>query len=112
MALIDISGVDRAELLATLYNGAQPFGFGKNQYDPREMARDEADALLAGGQVEFDYHKGRLMKVKFTGDALLDDWGYDKTYGVNVVQRVVDNLRAANRPISAMRPIKLKTPGL
>jgi hypothetical protein len=112
MALIDITGVERAELLATLYNGAQPFGFGKNQFDPRDMTVAEAQTLLDNGQTEFDYLKGRLMKVKFTGDALLDDWGYDKTYGIDVVQRVVDNLRASNRPITAMRPIKLKTPGI
>ncbi len=112
MALIDISGVDSAELLATLYNGAQPFGFGFNQFEPGDMTRDEAQALLDSGQKEFDYLKGRLMKVKFTGDNLLDDWGYDKTYGISVVQRIVDNMRAADRPMTAMRQIKLKTPGI
>lgn len=110
MALIDISGVDRAELLATLYNGAQPFGFGTHQFEDRDMTQDEAQALLDGGKLEFDYHKGRLLKVKFTGGQI-DDWGYDKTYGAGVVQRVVENLRASHRPITAMRPIKLKMPG-
>ena len=39
MALIDISGIDKAALLAALYNGAKPFGMGVHHYEPRDMTR-------------------------------------------------------------------------
>ena len=51
------------------------------------------------------------MKLEFKGNQL-DAWGYDSNYGDGATQRVIDAVTSANRPITAMRPIKLKTPGM
>ena len=62
---IDISGVDRAELLAALYNGTSPLGFGKNHDLGRDMTVEEAKDILGKteGKFSFDYLLGRPLKM-------------------------------------------------
>lgn len=44
---VSIAGLDKAEVLAALYNASIPLGLGKLQYNPRPMEPVEAAALLA-----------------------------------------------------------------
>lgn len=59
---IDIQGLDRADLLAALYNASKPQGMGFIHFNPAPMTRLEAAALLDHGH-HFDYLRGRVMKI-------------------------------------------------
>lgn len=103
--MIDISDLDEASVLAELYNRAQPLGLGFLHYTPESMSRDEAAKLLSQ-QRDFDYLKGRVMKVGFF-DArrslhegnqpgqLRGDGLYDRDNGDGAVASVLAKLRAA-----------------
>lgn len=45
---ISIAGLDKAAVLAALYNAARPQGLGFLQYDPTPMTKDEAQKILGG----------------------------------------------------------------
>lgn len=79
METISLIGLNRADVLAILYNRARPLGMGFLQYDPKPMTREEARGYLEKAAY-FDYLKGRVMKVDLSGDAL-DPWGYDRDNG-------------------------------
>lgn len=99
MTDIDIKGIDKAELLAALYNGARPQGMGFLQARPGDMTVDEArtllDRVLRNGEGWFDYVLGRPIKVGFKGDMLLraDLYDRDAPGGAGSVQSIVDELR-------------------
>lgn len=88
---ISLIGLDKAKLLAALYNGSRPLGRGLLHFDPTPMTVAEARNLLKK-VTKFDYLKGRVMKVDLSGD-FLDPWGYDRDNGEGAAQRVVDSLR-------------------
>jgi hypothetical protein len=88
---IDISGFDKAEVLAALYNASRPLGLGMLHYEPAPMTTAEAQKLL-DEYTYFDYLKGRVMKVELGGDSL-DPWGYDRNNGQGAVQRVLSKLQ-------------------
>jgi hypothetical protein len=77
--VIDISGYDKADVLAALYNNSKPLGLGILHYDPSSMTAEEA-RLLLNEHTYFDYLKGRVMKVDLSGNAI-DPWGYDRDNG-------------------------------
>ena len=78
--IIDIGNLDRAAVLAALYNKAKPQGLGFLHYDPAPMTPEVAAGLLAAGLTYFDYVKGRVMKVDLSGDTL-DTRLYDRDNG-------------------------------
>lgn len=88
---IDIKGINKAKLLAALYNNSHPQGMGFTQYIPKDMTEQEAETLLTK-QSYFDYLKGRVMKIDLSED-VLDPWGYDRDNGEGAVARIVDGLR-------------------
>ncbi len=93
MATVSLSGLDKAAVLAALYNGSQPQGMGFAQYDPNPMTIDQAKALLAKSiDAYFDYVKGRVMKVDLSGDEL-DPRLYDRDNGDGSAQRIIETLR-------------------
>ena len=67
--MIDITGRDKADVLARLYNASHPQGLGILQLDPVPMTTAEASELLKS-ETYFDYLKGRVMKVDLSGDQL------------------------------------------
>lgn len=89
---IDLTGLDKAEVLAALYNASQPRGMGILYYDPTSMTTEEAQKLLDSGQTYFDYLKGRVMKVDLSSDQL-ETWLYDRDNGQGAAQRVIDTLK-------------------
>jgi len=70
--MISIKGVDKAAVLAALYNNSKPLGMGMLHFDPAMMTTDEArkeiEKMSYG--LYFDYLKGRVMKVDLSGDEL------------------------------------------
>ena len=90
MTRIDISNLDKAEVLAALYNGASPQGLGFLQYDSEPMGTDVAQELLSKSTY-FDYVRGRVMKVELSGDSF-DPWLYDRDNGAGAAAKVIDAL--------------------
>lgn len=78
METIDISKLDKAEVLAALYNASKPQGLGILHFTPEPMTRTEAAELLKTAKY-FDYLKGRVMKVKIEDQ--LKVWLYDRDNG-------------------------------
>ena len=67
--MINISKMNKAEVLATLYNNSQPLGMGILHYTPEDMTTDHASELLEITD-KFDYLKGRVMKINLSSDIL------------------------------------------
>lgn len=91
---IDISGIDKAELLAALYNRARPQGLGFLHYTPEPMNVDEARQLLKSSDGYFDYLQGRVMKVDLSGDELTT-WLYDRDNGEGAAATAIAHLVSA-----------------
>lgn len=88
---IDISKLDKADVLAALYNNSKQQGMGF--IDPRgrlPMTRDTASDLLKLGTY-FDYVNGRVMKVELKGD-VLNPWLYDRDNGKGAAARALAGL--------------------
>ena len=88
---IDISKKDKAEVLAALYNASHPLGFGRLLYDPNPMSIEEARMFLQE-TMEFDYLKGRVMKIDLTGN-LLETSLYDRDNGEGAAEKVIENVK-------------------
>jgi len=78
--MIDITGLDKATVLAALYGNARPLGMGMLHFTPGDMPIEEAQQMLDEGQMYFDYVNGRVMKVDLSGDSF-DPWLYDRDNG-------------------------------
>lgn len=117
---IDITGIDKAELLAALYNEARPVGYGRLHYTPEPMTVEQARIVLgtatkegewapltpsniegaaycSAGVYRFDYIKGRSIKVEFAGNVLRRADLYDRDAGPGAAQRIVNEVRAQTR---------------
>jgi len=105
---INIAGLDKAELLAALYNNSRPQGMGIMAFTPEDMTTAEAQALLdeldeshkdivaeyiLSRRYYFDYVGGRVVKCNITGDELAGHL-YDRDLGQGAAARVVAKLRA------------------
>ncbi len=88
---IDLRGLDKALVLAALYNGATPIGAGFLEYTPNPMTIEEATAELEITPV-FDYLNGRALKVDLSGD-VLNPRGYDSRNGEGAARVLIDSLR-------------------
>jgi len=94
MDKISMVGVDKAAVLAGLYNASKPLGMGFMHYDSTPMTCEEAAEILSQ-QTDFDYLKGRVMKVDLSGHEF-DPWGYDRDNGEGAAQAIVDGIRETN----------------
>jgi hypothetical protein len=97
MATVNIEGLDRADVLAALYNASRPLGMGFLSYNPKPMSRDEARSLLEGSTY-FDYLNGRVMKVDLRGVTTLESALYDRDNGPGAAERAIAALRASGEP--------------
>lgn len=94
--VVDLKGLDKAAVLAALYNGAKPLGASFLQYDPTPMNIEEARALLEKTK-GFDYLNGRVMKVDLSGDQM-ESRLYDRDNGENSAKAFIDSLRETSDP--------------
>lgn len=90
---MDISKLDKAEVLAALYNRARSQGMGLLHYTPEDMTVEEARLLLKeqGERPYFDYVQGRVMKVRLYGDELQTAL-YNRDNGLNAAENALANL--------------------
>lgn len=89
---IDITGIDKAELLVGLYHGTHPVGMGFASNNPSFGVEDAEAAIKGEPSGRLDYVSGRPIKVNITGDSF-DPWLYDRDAGEGAAQRVVDGLK-------------------
>lgn len=94
--MVSIKGLNKADVLAVLYNASKPQGMGFMQYDAKPMTREEARKILDSGQTYFDYLKGRVMKVDLSKDDEFNPWGFDRDNGQGAAERAVNSLRGGS----------------
>ena len=94
--LIDIKGLDKAEVLAALFNASKQQGMGLlDSSGAKAMTVDDARKCLedSGHRMYFDYLRGRVMKVGLSQDTL-DPWGFDRDNGQGAAKRALSKLLA------------------
>ncbi len=91
--MISIVGLDKAEVLATLYNHACTQGVGEIHFDPRPMTREEAVEFLKRDHY-FDYLKGRVMKIDLSSNDSFWPGLYDRDNGPGAAAKVPDEYRS------------------
>lgn len=95
---MDITGLDKAEVLAVLYNNSFAFGMGKLNYVEGDLPVEEARIFISDainhnyGYVYFDYLLGRIMKIDLTTDEL-NTCLYNRDNGVNAAENLIKKLR-------------------
>jgi hypothetical protein len=91
---IDIKGLDKAAVLAALYNNSMPQGLGFLHFKPEPMKLEEARVILAASapRFYFDYLIGRVIKVNLSDDKF-DPWLYDRDNGQGAAARAVELVR-------------------
>ncbi len=77
---LDITGIDKAELLKALYDSSKLQGMGFLQANGPMSIQQAAMEYDASDSKYFDYHHGKVMKVQLDKDTL-DTWGYDRDNG-------------------------------
>lgn len=89
---LSIKGLDKAAVLAALYNASKPQGLGMLHFDPKPATTEQAREWLkaSGPRCYFDYLHGRVMKVDLSGD-VLKTWLYDRDNGVGAAKRALES---------------------
>lgn len=90
---MNIANLDKAQVLAALYDNAVSGGNGLMAYDPNPMTIEQARALLER-QTSFDWLQGRVMKVDLGKDEL-DTFLYDRDNGDGAAARALAPLLSA-----------------
>lgn len=94
--MVSIAGLDKAALLAALYNNAKIQGRGIGHATAEPMTAEEASRVIGGNneqlRMSFDYLRGRVLKIELAGDEM-EEWLYDRDNGEGKAGRVIDNLR-------------------
>jgi hypothetical protein len=92
---INIEGMNKAAIVAALYNNSKPLGMGAFHFNPAPMTEDQAQKLIDsnGGKIDLDYVGGRVMKVFEMEDGLRVDL-YDRDIGKGEAERIINGLRA------------------
>ena len=85
--MIDIRGMDRAKVLAALYNASRVRGIGFLANGPEKITIAEARELLKK-QTYFDYLYGRVMKVNLKGNQF-DERLYDRDNGYGAAEDAI-----------------------
>lgn len=107
MAIVNIRGLDKAELLRALYNASKPLGKGFLRATPGDMTREQALEVMGCGDdhaqdfgfrrgLSFDYVNGRVLKVDLGGDEC-DTGLFDRDNGEGAGQRAIETVRGKTR---------------
>lgn len=94
--MINIEGLKKADVLKVLYNNSKPLGMGYLHFEEKNMTTEEADEILTY-HTNFDYLKGRVMKIDLSSDIEFDERLYDRDNGVGSAERVINSLRTIER---------------
>jgi hypothetical protein len=91
---MDISGLDKAEVLAALYNGSRQLGMGfLDKRGASDMTIEQARQILDENESKcFDYLYGRVMKIDLRGDEVLT-FLYNRDNGQGAAERIIGSLQ-------------------
>lgn len=99
MSMIDIKGLDKAEVLLALYNGSHCQGLSfLGSVDSYTLDDARVDYENSRNKY-FDYLHGHVLKVDLSGDEF-DDALYDRDCGDGAAQRVINTLRGNTNGIN------------
>lgn len=92
MAMVDITGLNKGEVLFALYNASHVQGMGflavVDNYTLEEAKRD----YEASPSKYFDYLHGRVLKVDLSGDSF-DSRLFDRDCGEGAAEKAIDAIR-------------------
>ena len=86
---IDIQDLDKAKLLAKLYNDAQYIGLDANH---QKMSVNDAQGVIDDHGLKFETVGGRSLHIDLTGDTL-DSTDYNRSNGYAAAESAVDTVR-------------------
>ena len=90
--MLNIEGLDKAEVLCALYNASKVQGMGIFQATGAPMLVEEARELLTQ-TTDFDYLHGKVMKINLKSDIEFEEWLYDRDNGQGTAQIIIECLR-------------------
>ncbi len=93
--MIDIKGLDKAEVLKALYDNSHIQGLGFLQAVPDGTVTVEHCRELLKHQTYFDYLYGRILKVDLSGDEF-EERLYDRDNFPGSAARAISHLRSSN----------------
>ena len=93
---LSLVGLNKAAVLAALYNMVRPQGRGLDRYDPKPITVEEAQKIIDRRGLSFDYLEGRVMKIDLSGDTV-DVWLYDRDNGDGAASRLGDQAAGSRR---------------
>jgi len=90
---MNISGMDKARVLMTLYNGSKQQGFGLyNLHGKKAMTLDEAQYIIDNYGMNYEYLNGRIMKIDISGDEVHTS-AYNRDVGEGAAERLIEELK-------------------
>jgi len=89
--MINIRGLDKADLLVELYNNSHQQGLFKNQ-ETKILTYEEAQKLVSCTG-DFDYLYGKRLKLNLNSDKEFSEFLYDRDNGEGAAQQAVDLVR-------------------
>lgn len=87
---MNISNLDKAEVLVALYCRAQSQGLGVLSPSPSNMTKEDAATILET-TTYFDYLYGRVMKIDLSGNEV-DTYLYNRDNGENAAENAIERL--------------------
>lgn len=106
--ILDITGLSKAAVLATLYNRARTKGSNCAEYDPSLMTEAEAERVLrAQHSLVFDYLRSRPLKINLEGD-VVDAAKYNEYNGCHEAQFAIEGLRDGTDDRSSPHPVRFR----
>jgi hypothetical protein len=95
MNQVDITGLDKKEVLKQLWIGSEPaIAFVMANVDPPGFDPEEAEKAIKRGYV--DYLCGRAIKSPINTNTL-DSWKYDRYNGAGSMQKAVDRVKEVQK---------------
>ena len=91
---MNITLLNKADVLAALYNNAKVQGLGILQAEDGDMSAAEAQEILDSGHTYFDYLKGRVMKIDLSQDEVRTDL-YNRDNGTDAAEKAIEFLEIA-----------------
>jgi len=89
--MINIKGLDKADVLVELYNNSHQQGLVVLQ-ETRVLTHDEAEKLVKETGY-FDYLYGKILKLDLSSDEEFSEFLYDRDNGEGAAQYAVNSVR-------------------
>lgn len=89
---MDITDLDKKEVLRALFAVAKPQGYGHSQYKHSDTLTNEEIEGLAKSGFYIDYLKGRVMKINLSTN-IVDTRLYNRDNGPEAAEKAIAHLR-------------------